>query len=899
MLTKNKLSLLLTIALGLCVSSANAAPRITNLSVRGLQIGGTTRVTLSGADLLPPPKLVTSIPIAKQVVGGKPAANRVDYEVTLGSDVTPGVYNLRVVNEKGISPVVIVATDRLPQSPIVPKIEKLPVALHGTLTGSGVAKTSFPGEKGQQVIIEVEAKRLGGGLRPVVHLYDANRQQLGLAMPSPALAGDTRLLATLPADGEYTVHFHDLQYAAPAPNYYRVKIGNFPYADLAFPPAIQRGVNSRVQLLGNVNKPIDVNIAGIASVAPTPWTSIAGISGSQPRLVVSDFPEVVEALTQTQAQQLPKLPVAVSGRLDEPGQSDRYAIPVKEGDKLRFEVFADRVGSPIDTLLRLTNEKGGQLAVNDDTTGTSDSRLDYNVPKGVTMIHAIVTDQVDRGTPNSIYRLVVTPIGPLKPSFSLKVTADTHNIAEGSQRVLHVTANRTRYSGAIKIEVTGLPAGISATAPDIVPGSSATLITLTGTGKAANAVVQVKGTSVGANPQITAVAAVGNHPLNKTQPWMQNEVALAVTPANSEAFQIDWGKPAAETPLVLGTTFKSPIKLKRTPNSYGPIKLSVVVSEPVPLVNNRPDANRAVRAERATVDIAANAAAKTAFDARAVVDKVVLAVRGKAKAVADAQAKLVGAAASELKQATLAQAAAVKAIEASGGNVATKQQLDAVDAATKKVAATTAKLATIQVAAIKANAAEQALLKAALAKQTAAHKKFTDALAKTPDDVTFNVIVPPTFSAKSCDLAIRAELRSLDNKVVLAEVFTPVRRFVPLHPLRMKLAGEPKFETKLDAKNGATVKVSGTIDRLAGFNGDVTVSIVGQPGGVAVPKTVVKPDKNDFSLDIKFPANFKPAAVNSIKVFATGPPDKSKANVVVRTEIPVGINVLAADPAKK
>ena len=109
------------------------------------------------------------------------------------------------------------------------------------------------------------------------------------------------------------------------------------------------------------------------------------------------------------------------------------------------------------------------------------------------------------------------------------------------------------------------------------------------------------------------------------------------------------------------------------------------------------------------------------------------------------------------------------------------------------------------------------------------------------------------------------------------------------------LSGEPKYEAKLDAKTGAIVKLAGKIERKVGFAGDVTVSITGQPGGVAVPKAVVKPDKDAFELELKFPANFKPTEVTSIKLFATGPHDPKKAKIVVRTEIPLTVSVLAAD----
>ena len=121
------------------------------------------------------------------------------------ADAPPGYHNLRVVTEGGVSLPLVIGVDRLAQRPLAATAEGLPVALHGALTGSTVAKTSFPGKAGQKVMVEVEAQRLGSKLRPVIHLYDRKNRQLAWAWSSPALAGDTRLEATLPEAGSYTV----------------------------------------------------------------------------------------------------------------------------------------------------------------------------------------------------------------------------------------------------------------------------------------------------------------------------------------------------------------------------------------------------------------------------------------------------------------------------------------------------------------------------------------------------------------------------------------------------------------------------------------------------------------------------------------------------------------------
>ncbi len=228
-----------------------AAPTIRNLDLLGLQIGNSTVLTIDGDNLLPEPKLVLSVPIVKQVVQPKGTANRVVIEVTLDKAAIPGLYNLRVGNANGVSAGRIVAVDHLPQRAWEPKVAALPVSLHGTLTGSSKLTTSFTGKAGQTILCEVEAQRLGGKLKPVLHLLDEGGRQVAWSLPNSSLGGDARIAATLPADGLYTVEIHDAQYAAGAPGNFRLKLGAWQYVDAVFPPAVRRGQTATVELIGN------------------------------------------------------------------------------------------------------------------------------------------------------------------------------------------------------------------------------------------------------------------------------------------------------------------------------------------------------------------------------------------------------------------------------------------------------------------------------------------------------------------------------------------------------------------------------------------------------------------------------------------------------------------------
>ncbi|MEK6236271.1 MAG: hypothetical protein N2C14_16315, partial [Planctomycetales bacterium] len=448
---------------------------------------GSTIINIQGADLLPDPQLILGAPIAKQVVLENAAANNLRMKITLGADVEPGLYNLRLANANGISESVVVAVDRLPQSPVVPadvaqEIESLPVALHGTITGARVEKFAFTGKKGQQFVAEVESQRLGAKLRPVIHLYDSRRRQLAWTMSSPTLLGDARLTTSLPADGRYSLELHDLQYAGGAPGHYRLKIGSFQYADMVYPPAVSRGSTVLLEFIGNLPAGSTKFTASGSGEVLVPWPKADLASGLRPKVLVSDLPELMEDVAATEPQAVPSPPFAVSGRLDALGQEDAYRIPVTEGAKLRLEVFSDRLGAGTDLQLEVCDETGRRLAFNDDAAGTTDPRLDYTVAKGLSVVEARVRNILEQGDPRRVYRLAVTSLDePAKrEGFRLHMDAATHNVPEGGRRVVKVSAERNGYDGPIRLAFDRLPPGVTAANTEIPPGANGALMTLTG-----------------------------------------------------------------------------------------------------------------------------------------------------------------------------------------------------------------------------------------------------------------------------------------------------------------------------------------------------------------------------------------------------------------------------------
>ena len=169
-----RLGIALAVA-AICIdaSSAIAAPSISGVTPRGLQIGRPTTLVITGSELSSDIQLLSEAKIAGQKVKPGAKADRVEVEVTLDATAPPGLYAFRVADASGISGPVILGVDRLPQRSFSDKSLELQTAYSGVAGGAQVLQSTLQGKKGQRLIIDVEAQRLGSGLKPVVRLNDA------------------------------------------------------------------------------------------------------------------------------------------------------------------------------------------------------------------------------------------------------------------------------------------------------------------------------------------------------------------------------------------------------------------------------------------------------------------------------------------------------------------------------------------------------------------------------------------------------------------------------------------------------------------------------------------------------------------------------------------------------
>jgi len=561
------------------------APTISDVSIRGLQAGAVTRLTIKGTGLLPTPQVLLPISVTEYVVRDGATDKQVEVDLTLPPESPAGIVQMRLANPQGISNPVAISIGGLPQVEFSDELKSLPVAVYGSVRGTQILKTRFEGRSGQRIVAEVEARRLGSALNPVLHLYDERRGQVAWAQGVTTLGGDARLETVLAQDGKYTLELHDALYRGGDPGYFQLKVGDLPYADLAYPLGVRRGTTAALDLIG-ANLPPDGKVQlqaqAIGDLQPLTWPASQTIVGAAPRVIVSELTEIVEQPGTGDALQQVTAPAAINGRLSTAGEEDRYQVAVKPGMRLRFDLAANRAGSPLDAVLSIRDHAGKELATGDDGPDSVDPSLNFTVPKGAKAVVVAVRDLLGRGGPNYVYRIGISQLG--QPDFTLELFDDRYQVPQLGAAVVRVRTTRTGYSGPIRVDFQGLPEGVAVANNEIPSEATDALVTLIGVGPNPSGMVsRIVGRNANAPTMRQRVALLPENQVSKPQPWLREELAIALTaPA---PLQVAWVSESAEARLPVGYTLTGRVAVTRKEGLAGQVRLSLLTSQIVPKKN--------------------------------------------------------------------------------------------------------------------------------------------------------------------------------------------------------------------------------------------------------------------------------------------------------------------------
>ena len=580
---------------GPLVSECSAAPpELRDITPRGLQSGATTRLVVQGEHLNEQTRLLLPTQPAAEVRVVGASANQLELEVTLAAEVAADVYPLRLAHDGGISTALLLAIDDLPQEAFRSDVASLPIALHGALSGDQVLRTSFPGRKGDALVVDVEGKRLGSALRPVLQLFGPDDRMVASARPQVQLQGDARLAVSLPADGTYRLEMHDVVYQGPGPGTFRLRIGDLHYADRVFPSTTVRLAPAPLVYL-------DGNLAAAPALSPlrdgrqqrtqpVPWppTPNAHFIGPQPRVATSEFGDA--EWTEDQARQADAslaVPLGISGRMATANERDTYTVAVQPESRLRIDLQAARIGSPLDAVLEAfagPAEASGQptgaaLGRADDQPGSADPLLDLQIPADVRQLTLRVSSLTREGGPAHDYRLTAQPIESLPPQ--LATDAQRVIVPAGGHFVLPVRVQHRATPRALRLELDAPPELLHIGPADLDASEDLTLVGLHA----------AAGTQAAFTARLLARAADGSQaspawldvplpPGAGSRGDLRHDLGVAITQAGPLAVRFAANPP---TSWDRGTRQELGVQLVRSPGGHaGPVRLSLLSSQVAP-----------------------------------------------------------------------------------------------------------------------------------------------------------------------------------------------------------------------------------------------------------------------------------------------------------------------------
>ena len=462
-----------------------AAPVITELQPRGAQRGRPFTLAVVGRDIPEGARVSSTMPASFTPLAPTGAKVRMmapgrmaQFLVEPAEDISPGVYPIRLETAAGISNVLLFTVGTFPEYAeeesgpyaepnrndtieTAEPVPSTPATVNGTLDGPERDIYRVYGKAGERRVFEVEARRCGSGVDPVLRILDGSGNQLARSDDAPLAGLDARIDFTFPREAYYYVEVHDARFSRQGQNFYRLKMGAYTYADGIFPLGGRRGDTADVTFFGgNLPAPTKTTVdlrgvpehAGLTTVAPFVFA-------------VGDYPEVFEPV-----ETLP-VPGVVNGRLAAPGEVDRYRIPVRPGEKLLVEVQARELGtSRLEAVITAYDNAGNRIdsagdqplpedvfAVQGTSRTSNDPFLNLTVPAGVTEIALTIEDLALRGGPYYPYRLIVRRQAE---DFQLRIASPYVNVPAGGTAIVVVAADRRGYDGPIQLSIPDLPEGI-------------------------------------------------------------------------------------------------------------------------------------------------------------------------------------------------------------------------------------------------------------------------------------------------------------------------------------------------------------------------------------------------------------------------------------------------------
>jgi hypothetical protein len=489
-------AVLCVFAFGSVARAQTSFPMVTHVSPVALQRGTTTEVTvecrtssLAGAYKV----LVEGTGITAEVIP-TPAPKAADpklpaplqlsckLKVTVAKDAALGVREFRIASTLGISSLgqlLIVDVPVIAEKPTPSTMAKpLPIAVPSVVCGrikvaEAVDYYSFTAQAGTTLTFEVICARIQDKIHdlqkhadPLIAIYDAEGKELAAA--DDGYFADPVLTFTVPKAGEYRVAVRDAKYDGDPRWAYALSVADSARAVYSFPLAVNPGKTVTARPVGSA-----ANIAKDWTLAAPTAPGIHTVTLKSAANETNPVPVVVTPLSLVEEQEpndAPKqatriaLPGGANGRIGVKRDLDHFVFTATKGKAIRIEIFARRFGtaltSQLDSQIDVMTPEGKILASNDDLNGKDAGLIFTPLADGDYVVR--VRDLNNKGGDGFVYYL---ECDYARPNFVLKCDPAKAMIGPGSRTAWYVQVTRTNgFTGPVKVEVQGLPPGVTVNA---------------------------------------------------------------------------------------------------------------------------------------------------------------------------------------------------------------------------------------------------------------------------------------------------------------------------------------------------------------------------------------------------------------------------------------------------
>ncbi len=454
-------------------TTSKGLPTLKSISPPAASRGADVVWKVSGSNLAKVDRWLISGEGVEILPAKPPTDTEAELRVSTSQSARLGFRELRAIAPEGLSNLKIIRVDFLePRDEIEPndradqaQTVSIGMAVHGLLKEREYDHYKIDLLEGQLFTAEVEAQRLGQPLSPTLTLIGPDGQALAQANDTRGLEHDSRISLRVPSSGTHLLQVRDAVYLGSDQSLYRLRLHDGLVATALFPLAARRGSRVEIEAFGgSILEPLrqtlilDNNAPDF--VGTLDFAHPEGDISAPMRLLATDASDEPLETQETANPEGMPLPFGghVNGRIERPGQIDRYRIAAQKDQRFVVRIRASEMGSWLDSVVRVVDASGSAVAENDDaginqanndvspftsqTALTPDSRVEVE-PKADGDLIIEVFDRYSEGGPEYGYRLQV---GPSEPDFQLAFLFGDPNL--GRRRAFGQAAQVPRGPGA-------------------------------------------------------------------------------------------------------------------------------------------------------------------------------------------------------------------------------------------------------------------------------------------------------------------------------------------------------------------------------------------------------------------------------------------------------------------